>query len=57
MTNEQKRDLGSEILKNMNVTKEQYIEMCKLCDELDLNRPEAEPEEPSWGDVLGAENN
>lgn len=57
MTNEQKRDLGSEVLKNMNVTKEQYIEMCKLCDELDLNRPEAEPEEPSWNDVLGTENN
>jgi hypothetical protein len=42
----------------MDLTKEQYLEMCKLCDELDLNRPEAEPEEPSWDDVIEqAENN
>lgn len=41
----------------MDLTKEQYLEMCKLCDELDLNRPEAEPEEPSWDDILGTENN
>lgn len=57
MTNEQKKELGYEILHNMDLTKEQYIELCKMCDELDLNRPEAEPEEPSWDDVLGAENN
>ena len=57
MTKEQKNDLGMEILKNMDLTKEQYIELCKMCDELDLNRPDAEPEEPSWDDVLGTENN
>ena len=57
MTKEQKKELGLEILKNMDLTKEQYIELCKMCDELDLNRPDAEPDEPSWDDVLGTENN
>lgn len=57
MTREQKIELAREIRANMHVTKEQYIEMCKMCDELDLNRPEAEPEEPSWEDILGTENN
>ena len=52
MTNEQKKELGLEILTNMDLTKEQYLEFCKMCDELDLNRPDAEPEEPSWDDVL-----
>lgn len=53
MTNEQKKEFGYEVLHNMDLTKEQYIELCKMCDELGLNRPEAEPEEPSWDDVLG----
>lgn len=57
MTKEQKKELGLEILRNMDLTKEQYIELCKMCEELDLNRPDAEPEEPSWDDVLGTENN
>ena len=57
MTKEQKKDLGYEVLHNMDLTKEQYIELCKMCDELDLNRSDAEPEEPSWDDVLGTENN
>lgn len=57
MNAEQKKELGLEILRNMDLTKEQYIELCKMCDELDLNRPDAEPEEPSWDDVLGIENN
>lgn len=57
MTIEQKKELGLEIFRNMDLTKEQYIELCKMCDELDLNRPDAEPEEPSWDDVLGTENN
>ena len=52
MTNEEKLELAREIRANLHVTREQYIEMCKLCDELDLNRPEAEPEEPSWDDVI-----
>ena len=53
MTKEQKFELAREMRTNMHVTKEQYIEMCKMCDELDLNRPETEPEEPSWDDILG----
>ena len=57
MTNEQKRELGYEILHNMDLTKEQYIELCKMCDELGLTRPNVGPEEPSWDDVLGSENN
>ena len=57
MTREQKIELAREMRTNMDLTKEQYLEMCKLCDELDLNRPEAEPEEPSWDDILGTENN
>ena len=57
MTKEQKFELAREMRTNMDLTKEQYLEMCKLCDELDLNRPEAEPEEPSWDEILGAGNN
>ena len=53
MTKEQKTELGREILENMDLTKEQYIELCKMCDELDLSRPVAEPEKPSWEDILG----
>ena len=52
MTKEQKIELAREMRTNMDLTKEQYLEMCKLCDELDLNRPEAEPEEPSWDDII-----
>ena len=52
MTREQKIELAREMRTNMTLTKEQYLEMCKLCDELGLNRPEAEPEEPSWDDVI-----
>ena len=57
MIREQKMELGREMLENMDLTKEQYIELCKMCDELGLTRPDAEPEEPSWDDVLGSENN
>ena len=58
MTREQKIELAREMRTNMNLTKEQYLEMCKLCDELDLDRPEAEPEEPSWDDIIEqVENN
>lgn len=58
MTREQKIELAREMRTNMDLTKEQYLEMCKLCDELGLNRPEAEPEEPSWDEIIEqAENN
>ena len=52
MTREQKIELAREMRTNMVLTKEQYLEMCRLVDELDLNRPEAEPEEPSWDDII-----
>lgn len=53
MTIEQKKELALELRQNMDLTKEQYIELCKMCDELELNRPDAEPEEPSWEDIIG----
>ncbi len=52
MTREQKIELAREVRTNMDLTKEQYLEMCRLVDELDLNRPEAEPEEPSWDEII-----
>ena len=52
MDKEQKRELATEILGNMKVTREQYVEMCRLCDELDLDRPANEPEELSWDEVI-----
>ena len=55
MTNEQKRYLGYEVLHNMDLTKEQYIELCKMCDELDLVPKldeSIEPEDMTWVDIL-----
>lgn len=54
MTKEQKTELARELYENMTITKEQYIELCKLCDELDLSPGAApsEPEEPSWDDII-----
>lgn len=57
MTPEQKMALSKEFLANMNLTKEQYLELCKLCDELDLE-PKGEeqktinPDDLSWDDIL-----
>jgi len=56
MTTEQKKELAREMLENMNLTKEQYIEMCRLCDELHLVPKSDEPlspEEMDWSDILG----
>lgn len=54
MTNEQKLALAKEMLTNMDLTKEQYIQMCELCDELDLYPKTEEPEERelSWDEVF-----
>ena len=54
MTNEQKMSLAREMLTNMDLTKEQYIQMCELCDELDLYPKTDEPEEKelSWEEVF-----
>ena len=55
MTKEEKIDLAREMRANLHVTKEQYIEMCKLCDELDLVRSEGEPGDPTWDEIIEQE--
>lgn len=60
MTKEQKADLAKEMLENMDLTKEQYIELCRLCDELELEKKEDEvpgPEDMSWDEILENDNN
>ena len=55
MTVEQKRELSREMLENMDLTKEQYISMCKLCDELDLVKKideSVDQEDMNWTDIL-----
>lgn len=56
MTREEKQALSIEMLTNMDLTKEQYIEMCGLCDDLDLqpkgDEP-ADPEDMSWEEIVG----
>ena len=54
MTKEQKIELARELYENMDLTKEQYLELCKLCEELDLSpgATPSEPEEPSWDDII-----
>lgn len=56
MTREEKQALSREMLTNMDLTKEQYIEMCGLCDDLDL-KPKGEepanPEDMSWEEIVG----
>lgn len=46
MDKNQKKEIAEEVLKNMSITKEEYIEFCKLCDELDL------VPETNWDDAL-----
>lgn len=54
MTSEQKQDLIRELYENTSLTKEQYIELCKLCDELDLDTDvQSDSDEPSWDEILG----
>jgi hypothetical protein len=36
MTNEERNEIAKEVLTNMDLTKEQYLELCELADELDL---------------------
>ena len=63
MTNEQRTELSKELLSNMDLTKEQYIELCRMCDDLDLepvgDEPkEIDPESLSWDEVIkNTENN
>lgn len=37
-----KAELANELLHNMDLTKEQYYELCKLCDDMELERIAAE---------------
>lgn len=53
MDKNQKREVAEEVLKNMSITKEQYIELCKLCDDFDLERTESAPPELSWDEIIG----
>ena len=54
MTEEQKKNLVRELYTNTDMTKEQYLELCKLCEELDLTTEiKNEPDEPSWDDIIG----
>ena len=53
MNKQQKQEIAEEVLKNMDITKEQYIELCRLCDDFGLERIESTPPEPSWDEIIG----
>ena len=55
MNKQQKQETAEEVLKNMDITREQYIELCKLCDDFDLEWTESTPQipEPSWDEIIG----
>ena len=36
-----RKELGEELLNNMELTKEQYIQLCELIDELELEEIES----------------
>ena len=36
-----RKELGEELLNNMELTKEQYIQLCELIDELELEEVES----------------
>lgn len=54
MTTEQKIALVKELRTNMDLTKEQYLEICAIVDELGLELYVEEPEdkEPSWEELF-----
>ena len=54
MTDEEKKGLAREVLTNMDLTKEQYLNLCGLCDDLGLEpKPEEiEEKEDTWDDIL-----
>lgn len=50
-----KKEFGREILENMDLTKEQYLNLCGLCDDLGLepkSEEEIEEKEEDWDDIL-----
>lgn len=54
MTTEQKIALAKELRTNMDLTKEQYLEICAIVDELELEPyvDELEDKEPSWDELF-----
>jgi len=48
MTAEEKRELANEFFENMDLTKEQYLELCKLVDELELEKYKPVP---NWDEI------
>ena len=52
MTKEERTALSKEMLTNMDLTKEQYLEMCRLCDDLDLGPVPKDPEDLSWDEIV-----
>ena len=53
MDKEMRTKISTEVLTKMSITKEQYQELCALCEEMDLSISESGPEEPTWDDILG----
>lgn len=51
MDKRQKMDIAKEMLTNFDMTKEQYLEACKLIDDLDLQKME------DWTDTLESFDN
>ena len=43
-----KKELANELLTNMELTKEQYLSLCGLVDDLELDVVE---KEPSWEEI------
>lgn len=52
MTNKDRKEIGKEVLENMDVTKEQYIEICRLCEDLDLSISHPDPEDIPWDKII-----
>ena len=50
MDNKLKQKIGRELLENMDLTKEQYLQFCALAEDLDLDFP-PEPE-PEWDELF-----
>ena len=49
-----RRELGKEILQNMEVSKEQYVNFCSLVDELGLEKGPLKcelPKEDEWSKI------
>lgn len=53
MTKEEKIAVAKEVFEHLgDITKEQYLEFCKLCDDLDLAPIPPDPEDLSWDEIM-----